>query len=95
MNWTPTGKNSNWLTAKRRRDGEPILNHEGMPKLDTPQKRVVTAMLLENTEKEAFRANEIQRGGWGLLTEDASHERHGGDSKLRSRLDLDGAPNGA
>ena len=50
---------------------EPMLNHPALPKIDSPHKRTVTAMLLENTEKEAFTQMEAQQTGWGMIAEDA------------------------
>ena len=50
---------------------EPMLNHAALPKITSAHKRTVTAMLLENTEREAFTLAEAQQTGWGLISEDA------------------------
>ena len=49
----------------------PMLDHPSLPKIDSAHKRTVTAMLLENTERESFSQAEAQQTGWGLISEDA------------------------
>jgi len=61
----------------------PLLDHKGLPKIGDAYKRAVTAVLLENQESEAIKAQGIQGQSGQFLTEDAPSTSGFGGANLK------------
>ena len=59
------------LSEQVNKKWEPVLDHPDLPKITDAHKRAVTAICLENVEKQFVADQQITQGG-GLLSETAS-----------------------